>query len=357
MKALVLTANQTLEMQEREQSVLDAHACRVKILNAGVCSSDVQRSYAGGAYFYPLVIGHEMAGEVIEIGANISTIKPGDRVVIFPLLPCFTCEACHRESYAQCHKYSYYGSRQDGGFAEYLDVKEWNILKLPDDVTYADAAAIEPMSVVVHALKKSGLLKKTNESHSVAIIGAGFLGLLMAQILQKKSPHCQVTIFDRNAFKLDIAKQYVTDTVKLQNDLDWQGYIDTIGKNTYGTVVEATGIPSAFVNSIELAAHNGKVLWLGNITDDLMISKKIVSSILRKELTIQGTWNSDYIPHKCDDWKDSLQLIQEGVRPSLLVTHWAQLEEVPELLKKLFNHKIGKERFESIKVMVGGMTS
>ncbi|MCE3237236.1 MAG: Alcohol dehydrogenase GroES domain protein [Gammaproteobacteria bacterium] len=352
MKAVMLVADQVMEVQEIPLQPLTAGTCRIRVVNVGVCSSDIQRSFAGGAYFYPLVIGHEIAGEVIEVAAQVKKVKPGDRVVVFPLLPCFNCESCAAESYVQCHRYGYYGSRQHGGFADYIDVNEWNLLPLPENVSFSDAAAIEPMSVVVHALKKAGLFVNPPRQASIAIIGAGFLGLLMAQILQIKAPDCEVSIFDRNSFKLDIAKKYAKLTYQLSQQEDWKTFLDERGRSAYPIVIEATGAPSTFTYSLDLAKPNGKVIWLGNITDDLTLPKKLVSSILRKELTILGTWNSDYHPDKQDDWKDTLKLIQESVHPSDLVTHWVRLSEIPALLKKLYDHKKGVERFDIIKAMV-----
>jgi threonine dehydrogenase-like Zn-dependent dehydrogenase len=91
---------------------------------------------------------------------------------------------------------------------------------------------------------------------------------------------------------------------------------------------------------------------MGNITDELTLPKDLVSTVLRKELSILGTWNSIYRPQKPDDWKDSIEFIQNGVRPSELVSHWISLEELPDTLKKLYDHKVRKKAFDSVKVMV-----
>ena len=91
---------------------------------------------------------------------------------------------------------------------------------------------------------------------------------------------------------------------------------------------------------------------MGNITDELTLSKDLVSMVLRKELSIMGTWNSTYRPQKPNDWKESLKLIQNGVKPSELVTHWISLEELPDTLKKLNDHKRREKTYNSVKVMV-----
>lgn len=354
MKAAVLVANQTIEMQQMPLGKLADDECRVSIKAVGVCSSDIARGFDKGAYFYPLVMGHEMAGEVVEVGSKVSGFVTGDRTTIFPLLPCFACDACAREAYAQCSNYSYYGSRRHGGYAQYLDVKPWNLLKIPASVSYEDAAAVEPLSVVLHALNRATAMQAPQKGTRLLIIGAGFLGLLMAQLLHKRLPQCDVTIVDRNQFKLDLAKPYVKHTTLLQNDAAWNEYLaDASGNaNSFDIVVEATGVASAFAHSIKLAKQAATVIWMGNITADLTLPKALTSSVLRKEIAILGTWNSTYRPGKQDDWKDALALIESGVQPSKLVTHWIALEEASDILRKLHDHKSGAAKFESIKAMI-----
>lgn len=347
MKAAMLVADRRIDIVDQPLPVLAADECRVRLKAVGVCSSDIQRGFDKGAYFYPLIMGHEMAGEVAEAGAACTGVKPGDRVVIFPLLPCFSCEACAREAYAQCHDYGYYGSRRHGGYAEYLDVKPWNLLAIPDGVSFEDAATLEPLSVVLHALRRA----EPEPDARVLIVGAGFLGLLLAQLMQRLHPGCNVTIADRNAFKLDIAKPYVVRCAALSGDEAWQAFL-AAEKNSYDVVFEATGVPSAFGHAISLAKHGGRVLWMGNITGELTLPKPLVSSVLRKELTILGSWNSSYRPGKQDDWKDALALIAAGLSPAALVTHWVTLEEVPDTLRRLHGHKSGAGRFESVKAMI-----
>ena len=350
MKAVILKSNKNIIIQEKKIGSLDNNHCRVRIINAGICSSDLQRSYYNGAYYYPLIMGHELAGEILEVGDSVEEYKKGDRIAIFPLLPCFKCEPCIDENYALCKNYSYYGSRRDGGFADYLDVNKWNIVPLPKNIALKDAAAIEPLSVVIHALRQAELLDIENTySKTIVIIGSGFLGLLMTMILNKYLPNANITIVDRNEFKLDIASKFAQRTILLKTDDDWNKFVK---KNAFTLVIEATGNPGAFIRSIEIVKHSGNLLWMGNITGELKLPKSIISSILRKEITIKGTWNSVYNPQKPDDWKQAIQFIADGIRPSELVTHLVTLDEIPDVLSKLYQHKMGKDQFDCIKVLV-----
>jgi L-iditol 2-dehydrogenase len=288
-------------------------------------------------------------GEVSKIGADVKDFNVGDKVGIFPLLPCFKCEACHERKYVRCKEYGYYGSRKDGGYAEYLNVKSWNLIKIDPLLDYKDIACLEPLAVSLHCLKRLEI--DNTKKLSIVIIGAGFLGLIMMQILKTKFPNHQITAIDRNSFKLDIAKKYSDQTLLLNNDEEWEKFLE---KNNFDVVVEATGVPKSFANSIKLTKEGGKCLWMGNITDDLTIDKKTVSSILRKEIKVIGTWNSDYDPQKkSDDWRESIELIMNhGIKPSEFVTNFIKLEEVPIYLKKLHDHKDRKSVFNSIKTMV-----
>jgi len=351
MKIVNLIKNQKLIIENKSLLEIDDNKCTIMIYHTGVCSSDIQRGFENGAYNYPLVMGHEISGEITEVGKNISNYSVGDRVSVFPLLPCFNCEACDREMYAQCHDYSYFGSRTDGGYAEYINVPEWNLLKVPIDVSFKDAALIEPLSVVVHALKRINLIKSNNmrTPGKTIIIGAGFLGILAAQILRSEYPDLELFIIDRNTYKLNIADKYVNNKIQITESTEWEKYLND---HSFQNVIEATGSPEAFKHTISLASNSGQILWMGNITDELIIPKELVSTVLRKELSILGTWNSIYRYQKPDDWKESLKYIQNGVKPSELVTHWISLEEVPATLKKLYDHKARKIEFESLKVMV-----
>jgi L-iditol 2-dehydrogenase len=349
MKSLVLVENKKFQIHDRKLPILSKSLYRVRIRKSGICSSDIYRSHEKGAYHYPLVMGHELVGEIIEAGEDVNGYRVGSRVAVFPLLPCFKCEACKKEVYAQCYNYDYYGSRIDGGFAEVLDVYPWNLMLIPDDVRFEDAVSTEPMAVVVHALKKLDLLKESkSNSKNIVILGGGFLGLLMVQILNKVT-NLKITIVDRNKFKLKAASKFTCKCVHLSNEKEWETFNKA---NSFDYVIEATGNPKAFSYSIDLVNNGGKVLWMGNISGDLTMKQKTVSNVLRKEISIIGIWNSIYIPAKIDDWKDTIKLMQNGIHPSNLVTKEVSLDEVPEMLQRMHNHKIRKHHFEFIKIIV-----
>jgi len=354
MRVAVLKANKKIVLENRPIPYLQEDESTVRISYAGVCSSDIFRGFDNGAYSYPLVMGHELAGEIVALGRPDQGLRIGQKVVIFPLKPCFKCQSCMSCNYSQCHQYDYYGSRCDGGYSDFLNVKNWNLLPIPDGVSLKDAALTEPMSVVLHSLERVGLLGKLStfkRDERVAIIGAGFLGLLAVKILRHRFPTLKITVFDRNFFKLEIAKKLGGIPEIIKEAEDWNCYLDK-ADNYFDYVLEISGAPENFSRSVELAKHSGKVIWMGNITNNLLIHKKIVSTILRKELQILGSWNSSYKSPEADNWVDALALMQDGIKPSHLVTHWASLENVAEYIARMHKHKILSERFEHIKCMI-----
>ena len=350
MKSAILKKNGKIGIDELDIPKPNKNQSLVKIKNVGVCSSDIPRAFENGAYNYPLVMGHEISAEIIVPSSKKSKLKKGDRVTIYPLLPCFKCSSCKKKLYAQCKNYSYYGSRENGGYSEFLAVNDWNILKIPKLVSLRDAALTEPAAVVYHALKKSGLLS-TQKLNNIFIIGSGFLGLMLAEIIKIKKPKNNIDIIDRNKFKLKKAIKYTNSVYNLETKKEWNKFIEN-KNSSYDYVFEMTGIPDLFTNSIILTKEFSTTIWVGNTTDIVKIPKSIVSSILRKEIKIIGSWNSLYKNNKNDDWVDILNLMKKGFKPSSFVTHNITLNKLPISLKKMQRHKKRIEKYQSIKTLV-----
>ena len=173
MKALDLYAIGDLRFEELPIPSLGIDEVLVRIAYCGICGSDIPRVFTKGTYHFPTVIGHEFSGTVELDPKGELTAK---RVAVFPLLPCFECDSCKTENYALCSAYDYYGSRRDGGMAEYLAVKRFNILELPDSVSLEAGAMCEPSAVALHAIKKLGNL----DGKSLLISGAGPIGIIAA---------------------------------------------------------------------------------------------------------------------------------------------------------------------------------
>ena len=129
---------------------------------------------------YPLILGHENSGIIDRVGDGVSESYIGKHAAIIPLVPCFECEECKRGYYSACHKYSFIGSRQSGGFAEFVDLPEKNVFILPDSLPFEHAALIEPSTVARHMLA----LGDFKRGQTAIVLGAGSIGLMIVQWLR-----------------------------------------------------------------------------------------------------------------------------------------------------------------------------
>lgn len=351
MKALVLKGNKHLEIENRNLNLPRKDEYQIKVEYCGVCSSDIPRGFESGAYHYPLVMGHEFSGVVTKVGEKCQKYGVGDRVGVFPLKPCFNCSSCMKQRYAQCIDYDYYGSRCDGGYGDAINVKEWNLIPLPNDVNLRDAALLEPLAVVVHGLRKAGLLSQISEERRVLIIGCGFLSLLAVQVLKLLESKAEIHVCDRNEFKLGSARALEVEVAHLFDDARWKAYIDD-AFDSFNVVIEMTGFPANLSRSIALAARHGSILLVGNAMGDLALEKAEISQILRKELNISGSWNSTFKSTDNDDWLESLELIRQGLKPSDLVTNWTSAEAAPAVLAAMARHKARTEVFNHVKSVI-----
>ena len=348
--AAILVENQKIEVSIITLPKIQLDEFEISILRAGICSSDVQRGMNNGAYHYPLIMGHELSGVISKIGNPMEDdFSIGDKVSIFPLLPCFKCSSCKEKMYALCTDYNYYGSRCNGGFSEKLIVKKWNLKKIPSNVSLENGALLEPMAVVLHAIDKMEIDK--NDKINICILGAGFLGLLALQILNFKFPKCKLTIVDRNEFKLKIAQKF-SGTTKLFKSKKYLNEFLINKGNSFDGIFEFVGNSETFLASINLCKQNGKIVWVGNPIDDLNLPQKLVSSILRKEISLLGSWNSLYKSKKKCDWENALSLISEGINPASLISKKIKLDEIQTTLKSMSDHKLRIKKYNIIKVML-----
>ncbi len=154
MKAWVLHGINEIRLETVELPALESGQALVAVKAAGICGSDIPRIYRTGAHRHPLIPGHEFSGVVESVGKETDSAWLGKRVGVFPLIPCGACGPCIKGQYEMCRNYGYLGSRRDGGFAEYVAVPAENLIELPDNVSFEEAAMLEPMAVAVHAVRR-----------------------------------------------------------------------------------------------------------------------------------------------------------------------------------------------------------
>ena len=336
MKAWVLEDIGKIQYKEVSKPLPGEHEVLVEVKAAGICGSDIPRIYQTGAHRMPLIPGHEFAGRVVQTGENTDAKWQNKRVGIFPLIPCRSCIACRKGQYELCRNYSYLGSRQDGGFAEYVAVPESNLIELPETVSYEEAAMLEPMAVACHALRRVG----ASYQDTVAVCGLGTIGMLIVMLLLERNVKDLLVIGNKEfqkqtILKLGIKEEQFCD-IRSENVDAW------LDKKTGGTGVdvffECVGKNETFSLAIEHVAPGGKVCLVGNPYSDMLLDKQVYWKILRNQLTVTGTWNSSFTREVTDDWHMAVYLLKEKkIVPSQLISHRYKLEGLDRGFKIMGN--------------------
>jgi L-iditol 2-dehydrogenase/galactitol-1-phosphate 5-dehydrogenase len=340
MKALVLEKNAVLKFVKdhpRPTGQLESLAL-VRVAACGICGSDLARGFGGKAYRYPLVMGHEFSGVVERPCANGRFAK-GARVAVFPLLPCRKCGPCQTGDFAQCVGYDYYGSRRDGGFAEYVEVPEDNLFPIPDEVSILHAAMTEPAAVALHGVRRLDC----RAGDRAAVLGAGPIGNLSAQWLRIHGCR-EVFVVDLDADKLAVAATMGFRTINAGKEDPVEAILAATDGLGVELAVEAVGLPQTFLQATRVAARFGRVLYMGNIAGCFSIEEKDFSNILRKELTICGTWNSKITPKGTDDWSTVLKYLDRELQVAPLITDRISLEEGPAMFAALIERRGGHNK-------------
>lgn len=287
MKAIIVNEDSTLQIKDVEKpTIIEPTQIIVKIAYSGLCGSDIARIFHHGAHQYPIILGHEFSGEVVEIGDNVRALHQGDFISCVPLIPCFKCEACKRHYYSLCKNYSFIGSRKTGGLAEYIVMDCNNAFKLPKGVSLLEGAFFEPMTVGVHGL----LLANGCKDKNVTIIGAGTIGLLAMQSARAMGAK-SITVIDINQERLTLAKELGADTVYHSGELTVDQMFDAMSQHQFDQLIlETAGTPTTIRLSIELAGPRAQIVLIGTLHNDLTLPEKTFGLILRKELQITGSW-------------------------------------------------------------------
>lgn len=304
----------------------------VRVKAAGICGSDIPRIYQTGTYHFPTIPGHEFAGIVEETGENVSQDWRGKRVGVFPLLPCYHCRPCLSGQYEMCRNYGYLGSRQDGGFAEYAAVPERNLIALPKGVSYEEAAMLEPMAVAVHAIRRA----KVSTSDRIVVWGLGTIGLFVLMFLIESGHKNLFAVGNkefqrRMAMKMGLPEEAYCDSKTKMADRGLLEQTDQMGADVF---FECVGKNETVRQALNLTAPAGKVMMVGNPASDIEIPKTVYWKILRRQLTVMGTWNSSFRQERQDDWHYVLERLKDGrIMPGELISHRFAMDKLAEGLE------------------------
>ncbi len=323
MKALNLHGVGDLRYEEVPRPERKPGEVLLKIRAVGICGSDIPRVFTKGTYHFPTIIGHEFAGEIVE--AEDSALL-GRGASVFPLLPCGHCEACKQEQYARCSDYDYYGSRRDGAMAEYLAVKQENLCLLPEGVSYEEAAMSEPAAVALHAFRKSGV----GQGDTLLIYGIGAIGLIVAQ-WAKSAGVKNIILAARTDDKVKFARKLgFSLAVNVQREKLGKLIQEVTNGQGADACIEGTGAAEPWAECISLAKAGGRVVCMGNPLGGMSLFQDAYWKILRKELTLVGTWNSSFGSRE-NDWREAVKAMQDKrLNLKSLITHRYALAEYRE---------------------------
>ena len=291
MKAAVLYKDDDIRCEDFPEPKTETGTVKVKVKAAGICGSDLPRVFNGGAHYYPIVLGHEFAGEVVEIGEGTDGFNIGDTVTGAPLVPCLTCVDCQQGNHALCKHYTFIGSRIQGSFAEYVVLPARNAVKYDPSVSFEQAAMFEPSTVAVHGL----FCVNYSGGEDVAVLGGGTIGLFTmqwAKIFGARS----VTVFDIDDERLELAKRLGADyTVNSMNEKS--------PNSGYGYVFETAGATAAMHTAFEIAGNKAKVCFIGTPHTDLKFTPRLWENMNRKEFMLTGSWMSYSSPFPGKEWE------------------------------------------------------
>lgn len=298
----------------------------------GICGSDLPRTFEHGSSNgkYPLTIGHEFAGEVVAVGEKADPSLLGAKGAIYPIIPCRKCEPCLTANYAMCEDYDYLGSRRDGGFAEYCLIPSvWHLI-CSAGADMETLAMTEPACVAQHAVRASGV----QAGQLLVIYGAGPIGMMAAR---------WASVFGARALLVDIAEDKVLyarmhglDAVNSRTEDVCNAVQIRNGGRFAECAIEGTGASAALVGCVQCLRARGNLVLMGNPMGNTTIPLKIHSMILRKELTLQGIWNSSRAPYPIDEWQYAVAMMDAGrLVTADLITDRLTLEEMPEAMQQI----------------------
>lgn len=337
MRAVVLEAPSQLHVREvAAPAPFGDRPVLVRVAAVGVCGSDLLRYGRNTAYHYPLVLGHEFSAVVEQTPAG-SRFTTGDRVAVFPLLPDPDDPLTAVGEPALGADYDYFGSRRDGGLSELLFVPEANLVKVPDTVPLLHAAMIEPAAVALHAVLKLS----RPAAGSVLVIGAGPIGALAAQWLRILG-WTRVVVADVDPAKREIMTRLGFETVDATGDTVAEVLAGTGGVDA---AVEASGLPQTLLQALQVVGPRGQVLLLGDLKGDVTIPRALISSVLRRELVLLGTWNSKITPAGRSEWDMVVaELVSGRLQVAPLISHALLLDQAPQMFDDMLERRVASHK-------------
>ena len=290
MKTVVIHAARDLRVEDRDAPEPGPGEVAVAIRAGGICGSDLHYYTNGGfgaiRVIDPMVLGHEVAGEIAALGPGVSGLSVGDRVAVNPSLPCGTCTFCLRGEPNHCLDMRFFGSAMrrphiDGAFCEVLVTEAARCVVVPSSMPFAHAAFAEPLAVVLNAVQKAGPLI----GRRVHVAGCGPIGAL-AVLVARNAGAAEIVATDIVDGALTIARKIGADrTIDIADEPDAMATY-AADKGHFDVMFEASGNGAALRTGLEVVRPGGTIVQLG-LGGDVTVPQNVV---VAKELTIRGTF-------------------------------------------------------------------
>ena len=312
-------SNRDVRIEEMPVPDIGPDELLMKVIASGICGSDVMEWYRIDRA--PLVLGHEIAGQVIKAGENVKRYKTGDRIAVAHHVPCNTCHYCLNGNPTVCETLRT-TNIDPGGFAEYIRVPAINVDRgvfiLPDDLSYEDATFIEPLACVLRGQRRANL----KPCQTVLVIGSGISGLLHIK-LAKALGSGRITATDVSNFRLEAARRFGADATFLADEYSPDKLREINNNYLADLVIVCTGAISAVQQALASVERGGTVLFFAPTDPAATLPLSINTLFWRTDITLTTSYAGSPA-----DYMTALELIHSRrVQVSDMITHRLKLEE------------------------------
>ncbi|MEV8181832.1 zinc-dependent alcohol dehydrogenase family protein [Specibacter sp. NPDC078692] len=324
MRAAVFTQPGVVEMQTVPDPTPGPGEVVIQVASSGICGTDLHILEGEFADTFPIIPGHEFAGEVVAMGTGVHDLAIGDRVAINPSYICYDCRYCRRGQNNMCEVGGGYGTSFNGGSAEFCVVRSSYCRKLPEHVSTKDASLIEPLSCAIRGYD----IVKGQMGSNVLIYGSGTMGLMMME-LAKRAGAASVSMVDINHDKLKTAIQLGCNATAVSAD-------ELANPYGWDLVVDATGSPHAIQDGLGRVEKGGTFLQFGVAAYAARATIEPYK-IFRNEITITGSFAT------LNSYDRAVDMFAAGVLdPEVFISDRLPLEQYPQALK-LFSEGKGRK--------------
>jgi 2-desacetyl-2-hydroxyethyl bacteriochlorophyllide A dehydrogenase len=338
-KTYLLYGPKDIRLADRPVPTLEAGEVLVEIKFTGICGSDLHYFNHGFCGRFvpkrPFTLGHEFSGIVRDVGSNVQDLSAGDEIAVDPSMPCGSCNHCRSGHYNLCLYMKFFGSAScdphiDGSMGQYVVVPSSNCYVLPRGINLSQASLLEPLSVAMHAVRQVGDIS----GKSVLITGGGPIGQLILRVARALGAY-RVTMSDVNAFARDFAlASGANAAINPVDEKVWQA------NEHYDVVIEASGVPSALSNGLEVVRRGGTVVLVGTLPELFSLPGNLIMS---KELKLFGSFRFAHV------FQDALNMVAAGqINLDGIVTDIYGFDDVPIAMEKA----LAKENVIKVQIAV-----